>query len=151
MTIDGPEFVYETRIVASNIGDLLKNIENGAGGKGAAPGPTAKNGNPLKLEVKHFLLTNGRVTLGVGAAAITLPMPPVSLDNVGTSEGGITSGQLALAVMRSVTTSIVAATTQAAGKVGSTMGAAAGNATKSAGSAVGSLFERKTDPATRFA
>jgi len=143
ITIDGPEFVYETKVVASNIGDLLKNIQKGAGGEGAAPEPVAKNGNPLKLEVKRFRLANGRVTLGVGTAAITLPMPPVSLDNLGASEGGITSGQLALAVMRSVTTSIVAATTQAAGKVGSTMGAAAGNATKSADNAVESLLGKK--------
>src|SRR5665213_1612590 len=27
ITIDGPEFVYETKIVSSNIGDLLKNIQ----------------------------------------------------------------------------------------------------------------------------
>jgi len=143
ITIDGPEFVYETKIVSSNIGDLLKNIQKGAGGEGAAPKAVAKNGNPLKFEVKHFRLTNGRVTLGVGTAAITLPMPPVSLDNVGASEGGVTPGQLALAVMRSVTTNIIAATTQAAGKVGSTMGAAAGNATKSAGDAVENLFGKK--------
>lgn len=143
ITIDGPEFVYETKIVASNIGDLLKNIQNGAGGATAAQEPVAKSGHPMKFVVKRFRLTNGHVTLGVGAAAMTLPMPPVSLDNVGASEGGITSGQLALAVMRSVTSNIVSATTQAAGKIGSTLGAAAGNSAKSAGDAVKGLFGGK--------
>ena len=143
ITIDGPQFVYETKIVASNIGDLLKNIQKGAGGEAAAPQPVSKSGSPLKFVVKKFRLVNGTVTLGVGDKAITLPMPPVSLDDVGTSEGGVTSGQLALAVMRSVTSNIVSATTQAAGKVGSTLGAAAGNSAKSAGDAIKGLFDKK--------
>src|SRR5882757_6775364 len=48
--IDQPEFTYETKIVASNIKDLLKNIEDftGAGGKPA----TTKEGKPIKFVVK---------------------------------------------------------------------------------------------------
>jgi hypothetical protein len=83
------------------------------------------------------------VTLGFGPTALTLPMPPVTLRDVGTREGGISSAELALALMRSVTEGIVTATTNAAGKIGSTMGAAAGNSAKSAGEAVKNLFGGK--------
>jgi len=139
IAIDQPEFVYETKLVSSNIGDLLKNVSGSSGGDPSAQA-TTKSGKPIRFEVKHFVLRNGRVTLGVGAAAMTLPMPPIELTDLGTSEGGITSVQLAAAVMRSLATGVVSATTQAAGKIGSTMGAAAGDAAKRAGEGLMGLF-----------
>ncbi len=126
--IDGPEFVYETKVLSSNIGALLDGMDSG-GGEGAAK-PEAASGKPMKFEVRHFRLQNGTIRLGVGAAAVSLPMPTIDLTDLGTKEGGITANQLALAVMRSVSSSVVAATTQAAGKIGSTMGAAVSSGLK---------------------
>ncbi len=143
ITIDQPEFVYETKIVASNIGDLLKNIEQTTGGGTTGPAATTKSGKPIKMVVKKFVLQNGRVTLGVGPAAFTIPMPPVTLTDLGTAENGITPGAVAVAVMRSVTPSIVAASTQALTKVGGTTGAAAAEAAKQAGAAIKNLFGGK--------
>lgn len=142
IVIDQPEFTYETKIVSSNISDLLANIEKSMGQQ-AGNQPQAKNGKPLKLEVKHFVLRNGRVTLGVGGQAVTMPMPPVELTNVGTAEGGVTPAGLAFAVMRSVTTSVVAASTEALTKVGGTSGAAAAEAAKQAGEAIKGFFGGK--------
>jgi len=136
--IDQPEFRYETKIVSSNIGDLLNAIQAATGSKEAEA--KAKDGQPLKFEVKHFRLQNGKVRIGVGPAALPLPMPPIELKDLGTKEGGITSNQLAFAIMRSVTTSVIGATTQAAGKLGGTMGAAAGDAAKKAGEGLKKLF-----------
>ncbi len=143
IVIEAPEFNYETKIVASNVSDLLKNIEAVTGGAKAGAQPTAKNGKPIKFEVKHFSLKNGQVRVGFGPTALTLPMPPIELTNLGTSEGGITPDQLVLAVMKSVTSSIVVATTQAAGKIGSTSGAAAVEGVKKTGEAIKSLFGGK--------
>jgi hypothetical protein len=140
--IDEPEFNYETRVVSSNIGDLLKNLEQVTGSSGG-PEATAKNGKPIRFEVRKFVLQGGKVTLGAGPAALTLPMPPVTLENLGTSEGGITPGQLTFAVMRSVTTSIISATAQAAGKIGATGGAAALDSVKKAGDSIKNLFGGK--------
>jgi len=142
--IDRPEFTYDTKIVSSNISDLLKNIEQATGGEKGGNEPKAKNGRPLKLEVKHFVLRNGRVTLGVaGAAGLTFPMPPVELMDVGTAEGGVTPAQVALAVMRSVTTSVVSASTGALQKVGGTSGAAAAEAARQAADTIKGLFGGK--------
>jgi hypothetical protein len=124
ISIEAPEFNYETKIVASNVGDLLKTIGE-ISGSAAAPQATTKTGKPIKFEVKKFHLQNGWVRVGVGPAALKLPMPPVELDDIGTAQGGITPDQLAFAVMRSVTPSIIAATTQAAGKLIPTAGSAA--------------------------
>jgi hypothetical protein len=142
ISIEAPEFNYETKIVASNVADLLKNIEQLTGGKDT-PQATTKSGKPIKFEVKKFRLQNGWVRLGVGPAAMKLPMPPIALDNLGTSEGGITPDQLVLAVMKSVTGSVVSATTQAAGKIGSTAGGAAAEGVKKTGEAIKGLFGGK--------
>ncbi len=139
ITIEAPEFNYETKIVASNVGDLLKNIEQ-LTGSASAPPATAKNGKPIKFEVKKFRLQNGWVRLGVGPAAMRLPMPPVALDDLGTAQGGITPDQLVFAVMRRVTPSVIAATTQAVGKLIPTGGAATAEGIKNAGAAIKGLF-----------
>lgn len=140
--IDQPEFVYETKLISSNIKDLLKNIEafTGEGGQAAE----TKSGKPIKFVVKKFRLTNGKATLGVGPTALPLPLPPISLDNLGVSEGGITPDQMVGAVMKSVLNSIVGATAKAATKVGSTVGAtaadAAGKTTEKIGEGLKKLF-----------
>jgi hypothetical protein len=139
IVIEAPEFNYETKIIASNVSDLLKNIEAVTGGTQ----PTAKNGKPIKFEVKHFVLQNGKVRVGFGPTALVLPMPPIELNNLGASEGGIAPDQLVFAVMKSVTGSIVSATTQAAGKIGATSGAAAVEGLKKSGEAIKNLFGGK--------
>lgn len=45
--IDQPEFVYETKIISSNIKDLLKNIEEFTGSGGTEP--ASKSGKPIKF------------------------------------------------------------------------------------------------------
>jgi hypothetical protein len=142
LTIEDPEFVYETKFVSSNIGDLLKNIEGTAGG-GRADDAKTSSGRVLKFEVRHFHMQGGKLSIGIGPTAIPLPMPPIELSDIGTQEGGITSSQLAVAIMRSMAGTVVGTTTQAAGKIGSTMGAAAGAAAKDAGQELKSLFGGK--------
>jgi hypothetical protein len=143
VSIDNAEFVYETRVVSSNIGDLLKNIEGSSSDdaqKGRVSGGQAK---PKKFIVRNFTLRNARVTLGTGPTALTLPMPPLALHDIGTNEGGITPAALAFTVMRSVTGSIVSTTANAAAKIVPTMGAAAGNSAKAAGDAIKEIFSGK--------
>lgn len=128
--IDEPVFVYETKIVSSNIKDLLKNIESFTGGGGREP--AAKGGKSIKFVVKKFRMTNAKATLGVGVSALPVPLPPISLDNLGVSEGGITADQLAGTLISNVLGSIVSGTANALGQVGSTAGAASVEKTKDA-------------------
>jgi hypothetical protein len=145
LIIDQPEFLYETKIVSSNIKDLLKNIEEFTGKGGEEP--KSKSGQPIKFVVKKFRLTNGTAKLGVGPAAIPLPLPPIAFDNLGVKEGGITPDQLVGAVMKNVLSSIVGATAKAAAKVGGTVGAtaveAAGDAAKKTSEGIKKLFGGK--------
>lgn len=147
IAIEAPEFNYETKIIASNVADLLKNIEaTMGGGKNAGPTATTKSGQPIKFEVKKFRLTNGKVRLGLAGTGMTLPMPDIELNDLGTKEGGITPDQLVLAVMKSVTSSVVSATAKAAGQIGSTGGAAAAEGAKKAVEGIKGLFGGKKGP-----
>lgn len=118
--IDRPEFNYETKIFSSNINDLLENIEDFTGGSGQEP--VAKDGKPRKFIVKKFRFTNGKATVGLGANALTVTLPPISLDNLGVAEGGITADQLAGILMKQVLSSVVAGSASALGKLGSASG-----------------------------
>lgn len=147
MIIEAPEFVYETKIISSNIKDLLKNIEENIGGtfkKKPTEQPTTQDGKPLKFEVKSFRLENAKVTLGVGPTAITLPMLPLVLTDLGTAEGGITPDQLATKVMANILANITKAVANSALSIGSASGAAAtdaaSSAAKNAGAGIKKLF-----------
>ena len=136
--IDQPEFLYETKIVSSNITDLLKNMGEGKGEQGEK----ASNGRPIRFEVKHLRLTRGKVTLGMGGKELPLALPTIELHDLGTSEGGISADQLAFAVMKSVSGEIVVATAQAAGQIGSTAGAAAREGVKKTTEGIKKLLDR---------
>ncbi len=143
LTIDQPVFNYETKLISSNIKDLLKNIEESMGKGEKAIG---KDGKERKFIVKKFRLTNGMATLGIGAAALPVPLPPISMDDLGVKEGGITAQQLSGAIMRNVLGSIVAGTGSALLKVGGTAGANSfektTDAAKKTGEAIKDLFKK---------
>jgi hypothetical protein len=148
--IDQPEFLYETKFVSSNIKDLLKNIEQAMGANKEIG--AEKESAPKKFIVKKLRLTNGKATIGVGAAALPVPLPEISLDDLGVKEGGITGAQLAGAVMRDVLSKIITATAGALGQLGGTAGNTSiektKEAAKAAGDAIRGLFQKKPEPAT---
>jgi uncharacterized protein involved in outer membrane biogenesis len=110
LTIDQPEITYETKIVSSNLQDLLKNIQEFAG-SGAKE--DAASGPPKKFIVKKLRFTNGKAVVSAGGAAIPVALPEISLDNIGVNEGGVTATQLSVIVLRDVLAKVVAATTDA--------------------------------------
>jgi hypothetical protein len=144
--IDGPEFVYETNFVRDNIKDLLANINKFTRGMtGETPAtpaeqPVPAGGKPLKFEVKKFRLQNVKVTVGVGGAALTLPLPPITLNDLGTAEGGITPDQIATKVLTNVLGEITTAVGDSLLKGGGKGGDAATNAAKAAGEGLKKLF-----------
>lgn len=138
--IDQAEFTYETKIVASNIGDLLKNIEEYSKSKKKDKTPEPVDGKPSRFEVKQFRLTNGKVIVGIGPTALPMTMPPIELNDVGTGGEGITGDQLSAALMKNVTSGVIAATAHAAGQIVPTTGAAALETVKKTGENLKKLF-----------
>jgi hypothetical protein len=94
--------------------------------------------------VKSFRLENARVTLGVGPTAITLPMTPIVLTDLGTKEGGITPDQIAAKVMTNILSDITKAIADSALKIGGSAGSATtdsiSGAAKKTGDSIKKLF-----------
>jgi hypothetical protein len=138
LIVEQPEFFYETKLVASNIKDLLNNIETAVGGPGTEP--KTPGGKQVKLVVKKLVLQAGRVTIGAAGQVVTIPLPVINMTDIGVKEGGVTPAQLGVAIMRHVTPQIVAASMQALTQGAGGTGAAAVEGAKQIGEAIKGLF-----------
>lgn len=145
IVIDQPEFNYETKIVASNIGDLLKNVEAAMGHRSSQP--ATDQGKPIKMIIRKLTFSGGKVKVGMGPTGVELTMPPHSMTNIGVAEGGLTPPQVAYAIMADVTAKVVSATTGGMTQLGGTSGAAAVEAAKQAGDAIKGFFGGAKKPA----
>jgi len=143
MVIESPEFRYETRLIASNVKDLLKHIEEVVGASSGTE--TASDAPGKKIAVKRFILRGGKVTIGTGTAAITVPLPDLELNDLGTPENGLTPVQLVAAVSQEIVGDILSAATRALTTAGGTSGAAALEGAKNIGGAIKGLFGGKKD------
>ncbi len=108
LIIEQPDIIYESNISNSNLQDLLKNIQQSE--KGTADQPVRNNkGQPIKIEIRNFQLLSGKITANVNNRTLNIPMPDLTLQNLGTQQGGLTPQQLSFAIMKEVTTHAVQA------------------------------------------
>lgn len=144
MVIEAPEFVYETKLISSNVKEILDNIERslGRGGDTPADQPTTDDGKPLKFTVKRFRLENAVVTVGAGNSSIAAKMPAMMLTDLGVKEGGLTANQLATRVLTQILTDITRAVAGAALNAGSASGAAGKDAAVSAAKKAGEELKK---------
>lgn len=144
ITIDAPQFVFEKSLTSSNINDLLKQIEaNVGGGKTAPPktdAPESDKPSTQKIMVRHFQLSNAEVTLGLGAMASTIPMPSITMTDIGVVEGGVTADQLATVILKRVLADVTAAGIKGAVQGATGTSGSVKDAAKGAGSAIKGLF-----------
>ena len=90
---------------------------------------------PRGLKARFLPWATAAVTLGA-----LLPLADITLTDIGTKVGGVTPEQIALVIMQSVTSDIIAATANALGGIGKTGGASAAETVKKAGDAIKGLF-----------
>lgn len=118
--IDGPEFVYERRLMGgSNIDALLKQIEdNTGGGKTTPAADPAKPGKPVKFAVKSFVLKDAKMSVIAGGQTVVVTLPTITITDLGVAEGGITADQVATAVLKRVLVQMGPAAANALTKIG---------------------------------
>jgi len=124
IVIEDPELDYESRILSSNLGDLIKNI-----GKATKRPAGSQKGKPVTFVIKKLRLEQGHVQLGVGPTAVTIDLPPVEFDNLG-SGAGVTTEELSLLIMRTIASDVVKGSAGALGKGVTGVGTFAGVALK---------------------
>lgn len=143
MVIDAPEFRYETKLVASNVKDLLENIEKIAGS--SSEEAAEARSSERHIAIKRFILRNGKVTIGAGGSAVTVPLPDLELNDLGTPENGLTPVQLAGAVSTEIVGDIIGAAVKGLGTMSGTTGASAIEGVKNMGGAIKGLFGGNRD------
>lgn len=92
-----PEITLEVGLRGNNLGRILDNVNETAGGgtPGATPQPESSAGK--KLQVDDFLIKDARVSVAVtelGGQAKTVTIPEIHLANLGTGPEGITGAEL---------------------------------------------------------
>ena len=120
--IDNPEIIYETTITNSNLQDLLKNIQQAAGGDNQTAQtetkPEAKPAPEKKIEIKSFRLQNVTIKVAGAGNVYTVKIPDLVMTDLGTKEGGLTSSQLATAIIKEIAAQSAKAALSSAAKNG---------------------------------
>ncbi len=107
VTVKAPEITFEGSLSGNNLSQILANLDaaTGGGDKAAKPAEPAKK-SEKKFYVKDVAINDGKIHLSVttlGGKAVTLPLPPVHLQNIGSREQGVSAAELAKQIMKEIT------------------------------------------------
>jgi uncharacterized protein involved in outer membrane biogenesis len=103
INLQEPQITFETDLRANNLSKIMSNVQAATGGNAqpsAQPAPAPKE-QPAKasrkLQVDDFIITGGKVHVSVtalGGQAVTVALPDIHLQNLGTGPEGITAAEL---------------------------------------------------------
>jgi len=150
INIQAPEITLEGTLTGNNLSKILDNLNAVAGAEKPKTEASAKK-SEKKFIVKDIQINGGKVNVSLnmpvlGGKSLTVPLPPVHLQDIGKAENGVTSAQLVTAVMKS----LLAATTEAATKAITDLGSGLKDVTKGgadelnkAAKGISDLFKKK--------
>jgi len=168
--VEGPEITFEGTLgTANNLSKLLDNVNETTGGTTEKPKadskseppaktePPAKSGTPSKseapskkLQVDEFTITGAKVSLSMTVFAgrsVSVPLPPITLRDLGTGPEGITAGELTQKVLGEVTVETLKAAQKAVTDLGKgateALSKGATGAVDKVTKGVGDLFKKK--------
>ncbi len=159
INVQGPEITFETDLRNNNLKKILANVQEAAGGGVKEPAKSQEPSQPKeakpakKLQVDEFVITGGKLHVavtGLVGQSVTLALPDIRLQALGTGPEGITAGELARKVLEAVEKDAAQA---AAGSVtdigkgalnlGKDKGQLGSNAVESVTKGIGNLFKKK--------
>ncbi len=101
VVVEKPDFIYETKLISSNLGTILENLEKSSGGKPSASQP-AGSGTTKKIIIRHFVLEGAKVTVAVGGTKLEVPLARLELSDIGVAKGGVTPAEAAAEILPQV-------------------------------------------------
>ncbi len=152
--VEDPAITYEVGLGNSNIGTILENVDKFSGASEAEPGETAgapepegESGGGRKVVIEEVKVSGGRIRLSakvlMGVAA-PIPLPTVTLHDIGKSEEGGDEGvsmiQATSDVLKGVFSSVVDVAKKGLSSLGDgakAVGGAIGDGAKAVGGAIG--------------
>lgn len=124
--IDAPEIYFESDLKTSNLQVLAANVDQNTAGTSTQqqpspqprqqPAPEKKSdAKPADFELQHFSLTNAKVSAQLpNNKGGTLTVPAVTLENIGTREGGIPIGKIVGQILGGLTKQVAKSATEGA-------------------------------------
>lgn len=148
-----PEITFEGSLKGNNLTKLQSNVEEFTARLPKGSDKGGGSGAGKKLQVDDFSITGGKVNLSMtvlGGQKMSVPLPDIHLQGLGTGPEGITVGELIKQVLAEVVSKTTKEVTGALGKLGGAAADAAKEAGQSASEGakktaegIKSLFKRK--------
>jgi len=88
--IDGPDLRFEQKGGSSNLNQIMNNIQAYMG-----PSEGSDEAAGKKLEIRHFLMSNSKVTVNISDSPVTITLPDIELKNLGSGSEGMTGAEVA--------------------------------------------------------
>ena len=154
ITIKTPVITYEQALTGNNISKLLANVNESTaslmGGKDAtkkddkAATPDAASQKRFRVKLVRVEGTTVKVDATMlGGTALAIPLPPITIENIGTSGNGVTAGELTSEVLKQVLAAVTRAVAENLTKGGGMFKDGAGGAVEKAGEGLKNLFKKK--------
>lgn len=105
VVVAGPEFIYETKLVSTNLGTILDNLEKNTGGEQQTADTTATgepSGPAKKIIIRHFVLQDAKVVVAAGNTTLEVPLATLELTDIGVAKGGVTPAEAAAEILPQV-------------------------------------------------
>ena len=137
--IEKPEIVFESRLRGNNLKKILANIESSI--------PTSKESGESgkRLEIGELSIQDATVTMMIAGQGVKVPLPDLTLTDLGVQEEGVTPSEVFSAVMEAVLGQVLGAVAGAAGAVAETGGKAAGAVVDGGSEAVGAVTKKASE------
>ncbi|MDB6057964.1 MAG: uncharacterized protein JWO95_1808 [Verrucomicrobiales bacterium] len=127
VNVIAPDITVEGGITKNNLTKIMDNTQGSADqAESKKNEPKSEKKTPeekaaRKIEVDDFLITGAKVHYNgtlTGGKTITLPIPDIHLQNLGTGPDGITAADLTKQVMNAVTAQVIPALAKSVGDLG---------------------------------
>ena len=148
LRMEAPEITFEGGLNENNLSKILENVQ---GTEQKAPATKEEQkATTRKLQVDEFVLTGGKVHVNsplLAGKTATVPIPEITLTNLGQGPEGITPAELTKRVLKEVIENTVKAVGSSVGELGKEVTSGLKNVTTNAvGGAskkIGDLFKKK--------
>ncbi len=109
VNIQAPEITLEGGLSGNNLSKILDNIDAASGSRPASKGQPPAAKSEKRFQVKDLVISGGIVNLnlsGLGAKTVTVPLPELHLQNIGTADNGVTAAELSKQIMKPLLASV---------------------------------------------
>ena len=124
INIQDPEITFEGGLGGNNISKILDNVKGAAPSAPTTAKPTAANGGK-KFIVQDVTITGAKLhasLTGLGGKELTLPLPPLHLQNIGTAGNGVTADELVKQILTPLLSSVTDAVKNGIADIGKGVG-----------------------------